>query len=134
MHSILALQNIISETNADILLTTSHKSKYTLDQWRNIFELRGISINNINVLPENTNNLSGRDEILKWYNLHESEIDYIIIDDDESLNSLPEFIKCNLLQINATVELTKSLAVDALQLIAAGKYVTAQKMTKTPQF
>ena len=113
----LALQNIIRETNANIILTTSHKSKFTVNQWRNIFELRGISLNNINVLPENTKNLSRKEEILQWYNLNKSIDDYIIIDDDKSLNALPEFIKCNLLQTNATVGLTESLALDALQMI-----------------
>ena len=31
-----ALQKIISETSADILLTTSHKSKYTIQEWKNV--------------------------------------------------------------------------------------------------
>ena len=53
-----ALQKMISETSADILLTTSHKSNYSIDEWKNIFNLRGIKIRNIYSLPENKTYLS----------------------------------------------------------------------------
>ena len=59
-----ALQKMISETSADILLTTSHKSNYSIDEWKNIFNLRGIKIRNIYSLPENKTYLSRKEEIM----------------------------------------------------------------------
>lgn len=112
-----ALQKIISETSADILLTTSHKTKYTIQEWRNIFDLRGISIKNIYCLPENVNFLSRKDEIMKWVNANADLLDFIIIDDDKSLNALPGFIKSKLIQTSASIGLTYNLAIEALQLI-----------------
>ncbi len=52
-----ALQSLISE-EVTIVLTTSHKSKFSNEEWKNIFRNRGINIENIKSLPENFNNLS----------------------------------------------------------------------------
>ncbi len=59
--SVNALQKIIAETGASLLLTTSHKSRYTIAQWRNIFKSRGINAKHIHRLPGNTLQ-SGRKE------------------------------------------------------------------------
>jgi hypothetical protein len=109
-----ALQYLISETSADILLTTSHKSKYSLQEWKNIFDVRGIKINNITALPENIKNLNRREEIMNWVNTQINPLEYIIIDDDKSLNALPEFVKLNLLQTSSSIGLTQYLIDEAL--------------------
>ena len=46
------LQNLLSEEDT-VMLTTSHKSKFSLEEWRSIFKNRGISIKKIKSLPEN---------------------------------------------------------------------------------
>lgn len=113
-----ALQRIISETNADILLTTSHKSRYTNDQWRDIFKARGIIVNGINQLPENTSNSNRREEILEWYKTpmgtHKR---FVIIDDDKSLNILPNDIKDNFVLTSGSVGLTDELADKAISIL-----------------
>lgn len=116
-ESTSALQKIISETSASILLTTSHKSKYTVQEWNNIFKFRGINVQNINCLPENVDFLNRKDEIMKWFNLSLDLPDFIIIDDDKSLNSLPIFIKNKLIQTSASIGLTYNIAIEALLLI-----------------
>lgn len=109
-----ALQRIIFETGATIVLTTSHKFTYTLEQWKNIFEERGIKINTIDRLSENTNHLSRKEEILNWLHTNTINEEFIIIDDDKSLNSLPDFLKEKLIQTSATVGLTDQLVEDVL--------------------
>ena len=99
------LQKLISE-DTTIMLTTSHKSKYTIDEWKNIFEKRGININKLGLLDENTNRLNRKDEILNWTNLNHINEDFIIIDDDKSLNELPTFLKNNLVLTSSLVGLT----------------------------
>lgn len=113
-----ALQKIISETSADILLTTSHKSKYSIEEWKNIFKLREITIKNIFCLPENTTNLSRKEEVMNWINTASNVPDFLIIDDDKSLNGLPKFIKNKLIQTNSSVGLTIELIEEALATIA----------------
>lgn len=100
------LQSLISE-EVTIMLTTSHKSKFSIDEWKSIFKIRGINIEKIKSLPENFNNLSRKDEIVNWFNLNNVDEDFVIIDDDKSLNELPNFLKDNLVQTSPYIGLTE---------------------------
>lgn len=117
VKSIASIQKIISETNASILLTTSHKSSFSIDEWKKIFDCRGISVKNFYRLKENVLHLTRKEEIMNWVNSSQDLPDFIIIDDDKSLNSLPDFVKCRLIQTSASVGLTSELAEEALSII-----------------
>ena len=101
------LQRIISE-NDTIILTTSHKSNFTIQEWKNIFKLRGIEISDLKALPENTCRISRKDELLKWFNLNTIEEGFIIIDDDSSLNDLPLYLKQHLIQTSPYIGLSEN--------------------------
>jgi hypothetical protein len=88
------LKKLISETKASIVLTSSHKSRFSTSQWEEIFKNRGIQAT-IEVLDKNIDDLDRKEEILNWYETHNNE-DFVIIDDDKSLNDLPANIKHNL--------------------------------------
>jgi Swiss Army Knife RNA repair-like protein len=109
-----ALQKIISETSADILLTTSHKSKFSISEWFKIFELRGIEVNKIDRLSENISYLNRKEEILNWFNSKPDYEKFVIIDDDKSLNGLPVFLKEHLTLTSPLVGLTDELAKEAI--------------------
>ena len=99
------LQIIISE-DLTIVLTTSHKKNYSLDQWKQIFKTRSINVNKIETLEVNSENLSRKEELIRWFarkSLHES---FVIIDDDKSLNDLPGYLKSHLVLTNPMVGLT----------------------------
>ena len=100
------LQNLLSEEDT-VMLTTSHKSKFSLEEWRSIFKNRGISIKKIKSLPENFNNLSRKEEIVNWFSINNIDEDFVIIDDDKSLNELPDFLKKNLIQTSPYIGLTE---------------------------
>lgn len=102
----LALQNLILEEDT-VMLTTSHKSKFSIEEWKNIFKNRGISIRKIMSLPENLNNLSRKDEIVNWFNVNIVDENFVIIDDDKSLNELPQSLKNNLIQTSSYIGLTE---------------------------
>lgn len=102
----LTLQNLISEEDT-VMLTTSHKSKFSIEEWKSIFKNRGISIEKIKSLPENFNNLSRKEEIVNWFNVNNVDEDFVIIDDDKSLNELPPFLKENLIQTSPYIGLTE---------------------------
>ena len=118
LKSIEALQKIISQTNASILLTTSHKFKYDIPQWSEIFKLRGINVSKIDRLTDNHLNLNRKDEITNWYeancNVNEN---YVIIDDDKSLNALPHEMKDNLVLTSSLVGLNDELADQAISIL-----------------
>ena len=62
------LQRILID-DTTILLTTSHKSNYSIEQWKEIFKNRGIDGVNIKSLGENFGNLDRRQEIERWFNV-----------------------------------------------------------------
>ena len=102
--SVAVLQKLIS-SDVTIMLTTSHKSNHTLEEWKNIFKNRNIDANKIKSLLENIKNLSRKDEVLNWFNLNNVNEPFLIIDDDKSLNDLPDYLKKNLVQTSAQIGL-----------------------------
>ncbi|MGG9962416.1 HAD domain-containing protein [Ferruginibacter sp. SUN106] len=100
------LQSLISE-EVTIILTTSHKSNFSIEEWKTIFKNRGVNIEKVKLLPENSNNLSRKDEIVNWFNVNNIRENFIIIDDDKSLNELPDFIKRNFIQTSSYIGLTE---------------------------
>lgn len=108
----IALQKLIFDKDADILLTTSHRFRYSVSEWYDIFRKRGIILNKIDILPK-SDFLNRKDEILNWFK--ENRIDsFIIIDDDKSLNDLPKLIKDKLILTNSLVGLNDDLLKDFL--------------------
>ena len=124
--AVRALDRIISSSSADIVLTTSHKHIYTLKQWIDIFKRRNINVNKITRLPENTNHLNRKDELMRWFTSEHLGGIFIIIDDDKSLNALPEYLKDKLIQTSASVGLTDYLADEAIDKIEKLKYELAR--------
>jgi hypothetical protein len=117
-RAVRALQKIISETDANILLTTSHKSKYNDRQWREIFQSRGINANRIDQLPDNYSMLNRKDEILSWRRANQNSAEsFVVIDDDKLLNDLPPDIKANLVLTSPSVGLTDDLANEAIAIL-----------------
>jgi len=51
--AVKALNKILYYHDFEIVLTTSHKFKYSLNQWLDIFRARNITLNKIDRLPEN---------------------------------------------------------------------------------
>lgn len=92
-----ALRQLISD-NVTVMLTTSHKSNFTIQEWMSIFQKRGIEIPLLKTLPENKTMISRKDELLRWFNQNPIEEDFLIIDDDSSLNDLPLNLKKYLIQ------------------------------------
>ncbi len=115
-----SLQKIISETGAGILLTTSHKSNYYVKEWREIFSNRGVKNVKIRKLNKNSNYLNRREEVMRWLE-KSNEKEFVIIDDDKTLNSLPPRIKLRLVQPSSTVGLNEELANSAIRILKPSK-------------
>ena len=65
--AVRVLQHVVSE-GVTVMLTTSHKSRFSVEEWKNIFLTRGINVQNIRKLSDSPFGLSRRDEILNWFN------------------------------------------------------------------
>lgn len=115
--SVEALNEIITKTDATILLTTSHKYSFSLEKWTTLFTNRGIKVKNIDRLPKNTNHISRSEEIINWFSNSKNVQDFVILDDDKSLNNLPELLKKRLVQTLPLIGLTHSHIKDSLNIL-----------------
>lgn len=102
----IALQQLISDDDT-IMLTSSHKANFSIEEWKCIFRNRGIHTNKIERLPDNIDNLNRKDEIVNWFKVNNTEENFIIIDDDTSLNDLPDYLKVHLVQPSPLIGLTE---------------------------
>lgn len=121
--AVISLKKIISETNATIVLTTSHKSKFTITQWENIFSNRNLNVP-IKKLNNSIDNLSRKDEILDWFNNRTIQENFVIIDDDKTLNGLPENIKAKCVLTSSLIGLDEYKAFDAINILKKSQLVT----------
>lgn len=107
LKAVRVLQSIIS-ADTTVILTTSHKSRFTILEWKKIFQTRGLQIDRFKSLDDNINCLNRNDEVLNWFNLNNVSEEFIIIDDDKSLNALPSFLKDRLILTSPLIGLTDS--------------------------
>lgn len=105
-QAVAVLQKIVSE-NTTVILTTSHRSRFTLDEWKRIFSRRGIQVKKLSRLRLYKNRLSRREELLRRFKTDKPTDDFVIIDDDKSLNELPADLKKNLIQTQPFIGLTE---------------------------
>jgi hypothetical protein len=105
------------------VLTTSHKGRFSLEEWKAIFNARGINIENIAALPTNVGNLTRLDEIVNWFTTNDVKDAFVIIDDDAGLNALPGFLKSNFIQTSPTIGLTLA-HVQAVKALTNTKVAT----------
>jgi hypothetical protein len=100
-----ALNSLIS-TDTIVILSTSHRTRFTNNEWKRIFERRGLNIGELSSLEPNHDFKKRIDEILGWFNIHNVVGDFVIIDDDTSLNALPKNLKEHLILTSPLIGLT----------------------------
>lgn len=114
--AISSLNNILNETGATILLTTSHKSRFSSQEWQQIFRYRGINTS-IEKLQDNVNSLTRSEEILNWVYRNSYIEDYVILDDDKSLNGLPFNVKERLVLTSPLIGLNEDDSLKAINIL-----------------
>lgn len=106
-----SLNNILEKTSAHIVLISSHRNRYSEEKWIKLFKSRGVNIDKISLLSETGENR--KSEILN--HLGNNNINhFVIIDDDKSLNGLPNYLKDNLIQTFSGIGLTYELSKIAI--------------------
>ena len=113
------LIEIINKINPEIILTTTHRINYNLIEWNQIFELRGINVDKISKINDEkkATDLKKRNvEIEEWF-LKNSTAEFLILDDDKSLNELPNNLKNRWIQIDSMLGITESIKNQILEKI-----------------
>jgi len=105
-RAVETLKRILSE-DTQIVLTTSHKSRFNPEEWKKIFERRGIKINKLSCLNAADNSRKRKDELIDWFDTPNVGKDFIIIDDDNSLRALPPGLKEHLIVTSSLIGLTQ---------------------------
>jgi hypothetical protein len=95
-HSAENLADILLKTSASVILTSTHRIIFSITEWLNIFQLRGLKIKSLFKLNDTVSISEMKDrgsEIKEWVDNFGHGVNYVIIDDDSSINALPQYIK-----------------------------------------
>lgn len=115
------LADILSKTNASIVLTTTHRINYNIEKWLEILAVRGLkleSITKVNSVGSISLMGSRASEIEEWVNNNALE-NYVIIDDDLSIENLPESIKSRWVKTNPMIGIDEQAKQAVLQILGA---------------
>ena len=113
------LASILAITQADIVLTTTHRIRYDNEVWRQLLHNRGIVTNKVTKVNQAKTfaELSIRHkEVLQWVEANPNE-NYVIIDDDKSLRDLPTDIKARWVETEFHQGLTEKGSEQALNIL-----------------
>lgn len=113
------IKRIISLGAVDtIVLTTTHRIRYSTEAWQKLFAGRGIAtekLEKVNSCDSLTTMLLRRDEIAAWAE-EKAPNDYIILDDDNGLQALPAHIKQRWVRTDSLIGLNEQKCNAALNL------------------
>lgn len=106
-ESAVQIFNAIGTENMEVILSTSHRFRYQEQEWIGIFKRRGLHFNKINILGIALNHRHSRKyEIETWMQNKNMDVqEIVIIDDDKSLNGLPQELKERLVLTNSYIGL-----------------------------
>ena len=104
-EAVRALSSLISE-NTTIVLTSSHRAKFSIEEWKEILNRRNIHVEKLIRLPVSGPAGDRNQEIVDWFRAHQVRENFIILDDDKSLNNLPPSLKKQWVKIKPFTGLT----------------------------
>ncbi|WP_421893940.1 HAD domain-containing protein [Marinoscillum sp.] len=114
------LARLISETNATIVLTTTHRITYSVEKWKEIFNNRGIpveTIEKVNTKQTVGDMLNRGNEIKEWIDNFGADRRFVIIDDDLSINALPLEIKDKCVMTKSMIGLDEEATDRAIKIL-----------------
>lgn len=114
----VAVSAINTIEKAEIILSTSHRHRFSIEQWEIMFESRGIIFSEITIIEDDYSiHISRKEEIENWIDTHHIDYeDLIIIDDDKSLNDLKKELKERLVLTSSYVGLNDDIEIRKILL------------------
>jgi len=114
------LAKIIDSTNAAVVLTTTHRINYSVDKWRELLETRGIfpsSVAKLNDLTMLSDMGDRAREIKEWVDKENNDRNFVIIDDDLSINGLPSSITEKFVLTKPMIGLDEEATLQAIKIL-----------------
>ncbi|MDO7873735.1 HAD domain-containing protein [Hymenobacter sp. ASUV-10] len=113
------LNRIIELTGAELILTTTHRITYGIDEWCRLLATRGIRAPRISKINEaaTISAMSKRAAEIEAWVTKCGVKNYVVIDDDSSINGLPDFIKNRFVQTKPMLGLDDESARKALGIL-----------------
>lgn len=111
---------LVSETNATIVLTTTHRITYSNEKWKEIFNNRGIPVEEIEKVNAKLtlNEMKDRGkEIKEWVDHFGVSQSFVIIDDDLSINALSPEIKRKWVMTKSMIGLDESCTEEVIEIL-----------------
>lgn len=110
------LNGLLSEVNAELWLSSTRRLNKTLKEFNEIFRNRNIKRELTGFLPSGTLGLKRRIEIDSFLN-HEAVQNFLIIDDDQSLQELDEMRKAFWVRTDSMLGFNLEKLIEAKQKI-----------------
>ena len=114
------LAKIIAETDAEIVLTTTHRINHSIEKWNEILKKRGIyarAISKVNKVATIQDLKDRATEIQEWIEVNRPDGNFVIIDDDSSINNLPSHIKSKCVVTKSMIGLDEDCANQAITIL-----------------
>ena len=114
------LARIVDQTNAAIVLTTTHRVSFTVDEWWGLLRVRGIrpssisKVNDVATLHEIADRAS---EIEEWVGRYGVGVNFVVIDDDTALNGLATPIRDRCVLTKSLIGFDEEAANHALKIL-----------------
>lgn len=110
------LNILLASIPLDIILTSSRRKTIPLDIFNQFFRNRNIKNQIVNYLPIISSVFSRKQEI-EDYIFRNNIQNFIIIDDDKSLNNLNPILKKNLVLTNSMIGFSKDKLEESLEIV-----------------
>ena len=114
------LARILAQTNASIVLTTTHRINYSDSEWVALLHTRGVKASSISKInnAESIEEMADRAaEISAWIATHGFEERFVILDDDLSLHGLAAEIKARCVLTKPLIGLNTEAAEKAIAIL-----------------
>ena len=118
------LARLLDETQAAVVLTSTHRINYSVEEWKVLLNARGIAPSSV----EKINDLATLDlmparglEIEAWVVQGGHNKNYVILDDDLSINGLSGEIKSRFVQTMPLIGLNEEATLKALAILYSNK-------------
>ena len=119
------LARTLEETRASIVLTTTYKITYFVDEWAELLKTRDINSPSISKINDATiiGYIASRAiEISGWVEKHGFEERFVIIDDDLAINGLSPEVKIRCVLTKPLIGLDTDATENALAILRGTKF------------
>ncbi|HEY0273321.1 MAG TPA: HAD domain-containing protein [Chitinophaga sp.] len=111
---------LLAQSGAHIILTSTHRTRFSNEGWRQVFSERCPHLQRIQVMDDfklqsrQHNRLA---EVTEWARRFGADARYVIIDDDSALESLPPDVRSHWVRTTSHIGLDEEAAMEALAIL-----------------